>query len=220
MWGKSSLMNRLVEQKLSIVTPLAQTTRERCWAIDTRDGVQMVFVDTPGLVDPRYLLHRDMPREQATPTSSCLLIDAARGRPEFRDELLALAAAARRSCWWSPTRSTWPSPEQREAVRAGPKECAGAGAVRGLGRDGEGSGAARARWPSGSGRPSSTPKTTSARSRCASSWPTGARDHLRAAREGGPVQRGGEGGGVPRERLARRTFARWCSWSGPRRRPS
>ena len=61
--GKSSLMNRLVEQKLSIVTPLAQTTRERVLGIDTRGGVQMVFVDTPGLVDPRYLLHRAMMHE-------------------------------------------------------------------------------------------------------------------------------------------------------------
>jgi len=58
--GKSSLMNRLLDQKLSIVTPLAQTTRERVLGIDTRDEVQMVFVDTPGLVDPRYLLHRAM----------------------------------------------------------------------------------------------------------------------------------------------------------------
>jgi GTPase len=58
--GKSSLMNRLLDQKLSIVTPLAQTTRERVMGIDTRDNVQMVFVDTPGLVDPRYLLHRAM----------------------------------------------------------------------------------------------------------------------------------------------------------------
>jgi GTP-binding protein Era len=58
--GKSSLMNRLVEQKLSIVTPFAQTTRERVLGIDSRDGVQMIFLDTPGLVDPRYLLHRAM----------------------------------------------------------------------------------------------------------------------------------------------------------------
>jgi GTPase len=58
--GKSSLLNRLLDQKLSIVTPLPQTTRERVVGIDTRDGVQMVFLDTPGLVEPRYLLHSSM----------------------------------------------------------------------------------------------------------------------------------------------------------------
>jgi GTPase len=60
--GKSSLLNRLLEQKLSIVTALPQTTRERVVGIDTRDAVQMIFIDTPGLVDPRYLLHESMLR--------------------------------------------------------------------------------------------------------------------------------------------------------------
>lgn len=58
--GKSSLLNRFLGSKLSIVTAAAQTTRERVVGIDTRDGVQIVFVDTPGLVDPAYLLHRSM----------------------------------------------------------------------------------------------------------------------------------------------------------------
>jgi len=58
--GKSSLLNRLLEQKLSIVAPLPQTTRERVVGIDTRDGVQVVFLDTPGLVDPKYLLQSSM----------------------------------------------------------------------------------------------------------------------------------------------------------------
>lgn len=96
--GKSSLMNRLVEQKLSIVTPLAQTTRERVLGIDTRDGVQMVFMDTPGLVDPRYLLHRAMMHEATEVIGDAdvvvLLVDAAQGAPEFRDELLELVRSA------------------------------------------------------------------------------------------------------------------------------
>jgi GTP-binding protein Era len=58
--GKSSLLNALLEQKLSIVSAFAQTTRERVVGIDTRGGVQMIFLDTPGLVDPAYLLHRSM----------------------------------------------------------------------------------------------------------------------------------------------------------------
>lgn len=58
--GKSSLLNRLLGSKLSIVTPFAQTTRERVIGLDTRDGIQMVFVDTPGIVRPAYLLHRSL----------------------------------------------------------------------------------------------------------------------------------------------------------------
>ncbi|HEY0020975.1 MAG TPA: GTPase Era [Longimicrobium sp.] len=99
--GKSSLMNQLVEQKLSIVTPLAQTTRERVLGIDTRDGVQMVFVDTPGLVEPRYLLHKAMLHQAMDVITDAdvvlLLVDAAAsaGVPEFSDDVLGLLQRAR-----------------------------------------------------------------------------------------------------------------------------
>jgi GTP-binding protein Era len=58
--GKSTLMNALIGEKLSIVTSREQTTRERVLGLLTEGGVQMVFVDTPGLLEPRYLLHRSM----------------------------------------------------------------------------------------------------------------------------------------------------------------
>lgn len=91
--GKSSLMNQLVEQKLSIVTPLAQTTRERVMGIDTRDGVQMVFLDTPGLVDPRYLLHRAMLHIALEGLRDAdvvfLLVDASAEIPQFHEDVLA-----------------------------------------------------------------------------------------------------------------------------------
>lgn len=99
--GKSSLMNRLVDQKLSIVTPLAQTTRERVLGIDTRDGVQMVFVDTPGLVEPKYLLHRAMLHAATEVIGDAdvvlLLIDAAaqHGIPEFSPDVMQLLGRAR-----------------------------------------------------------------------------------------------------------------------------
>lgn len=99
--GKSSLMNRLVDQKLSIVTPLAQTTRERVLGIDTRDGVQMVFVDTPGLVEPRYLLHRAMLHAATEVITDAdvvlLLIDAAaqQGIPEFSPDVMHLLSRAK-----------------------------------------------------------------------------------------------------------------------------
>jgi GTPase len=58
--GKSSLLNAMIGEKLSIVTPRAQTTREKVLGILTENGVQIVFVDTPGLLEPSYALHKSM----------------------------------------------------------------------------------------------------------------------------------------------------------------
>ena len=58
--GKSSLMNAMIGEKLSIVTPRAQTTRDKVMGIYTHEDAQIVFVDTPGLLEPSYALHRSM----------------------------------------------------------------------------------------------------------------------------------------------------------------
>src|SRR4029079_10587566 len=58
--GKSTLLNRIVGERLSIVTPKAQTTRDRIVGIRTEGETQMVVYDTPGLLQPRYALHRAM----------------------------------------------------------------------------------------------------------------------------------------------------------------
>jgi GTP-binding protein Era len=58
--GKSSLMNAMIGEKLSIVTPRAQTTRDKVMGLYTHEGAQIVFVDTPGLLEPSYALHRSM----------------------------------------------------------------------------------------------------------------------------------------------------------------
>jgi GTP-binding protein Era len=58
--GKSTLLNRLIGQKLSIVSPKPQSTRDRVVGILTREDTQMVLLDTPGLLDPQYELQRTM----------------------------------------------------------------------------------------------------------------------------------------------------------------
>lgn len=58
--GKSTLMNCMVGEKLSIVTPRMQTTRLRIMGIVNSDDYQIVFSDTPGIIKPRYKMQEAM----------------------------------------------------------------------------------------------------------------------------------------------------------------
>lgn len=58
--GKSTLMNALVGEKLSIVTAKAQTTRHRIMGIVNEDNWQIVYSDTPGIIKPHYKLQESM----------------------------------------------------------------------------------------------------------------------------------------------------------------
>ncbi len=58
--GKSTIMNALVGENLSIITSKAQTTRHRIMGIVNGEDFQIVYSDTPGILDPNYKLHESM----------------------------------------------------------------------------------------------------------------------------------------------------------------
>ena len=58
--GKSTLLNALMGEKMAIVSHKVQTTRHRIKAILTTDDYQIVFSDTPGIIEPKYKLHEKM----------------------------------------------------------------------------------------------------------------------------------------------------------------
>ena len=58
--GKSTLMNALMGEKMAIVSHKVQTTRHRIKAILTNDQYQVIFSDTPGIIEPKYKLHEKM----------------------------------------------------------------------------------------------------------------------------------------------------------------
>jgi GTP-binding protein Era len=58
--GKSSLMNKLMGENISIITPKAQTTRHRIMGILNGNDYQIVYSDTPGILEPKYSLHDAM----------------------------------------------------------------------------------------------------------------------------------------------------------------
>ena len=83
--GKSTLLNRLVGEKLSIVSPKPQSTRQRVVGIRTDRDVQMVLLDTPGLLNPAYALQsamRSLAREALNDADVIVyLADAEAGLP-------------------------------------------------------------------------------------------------------------------------------------------
>ena len=91
--GKSTLLNRLVGAKISIVTPKVQTTRASVIGIVTRDEVQLVFIDTPGIFIPKQRLQRAMVEAAWSGAqkadSIILLMDANTGFSEDTDRVLA-----------------------------------------------------------------------------------------------------------------------------------
>ncbi|PJA23712.1 MAG: GTPase Era [Alphaproteobacteria bacterium CG_4_10_14_0_2_um_filter_63_37] len=90
--GKSTLLNRLVGQKIAITTPKPQTTRNRITGVVHREGGQLVLVDTPGLHKAQSRLHRMMVATAMRAAEEvdlvAFLVDVAQGVSEYDKVLL------------------------------------------------------------------------------------------------------------------------------------
>ncbi len=83
--GKSTMLNTLIGEKLAIVSHKVQTTRHRIKAILTGSDHQIIFSDTPGIIEPRYKLHEKMMQAvkgSLEDADLALLITDARENPE------------------------------------------------------------------------------------------------------------------------------------------
>jgi GTP-binding protein Era len=81
--GKSTLLNRIMERKVSIVSDKAQTTRHQVRGVVNREGAQLVFVDTPGISKPRTALGTRLNEAAVAARNDvdvvCLVLDARAG---------------------------------------------------------------------------------------------------------------------------------------------
>ena len=93
--GKSTLMNRLVGERMSIITPKAQTTRHRITGIVNTPDYQIVFSDTPGVLKPRYKMQEAMlefSQEALTDADILLYVTDVVEDPEKNADFLAKVA--------------------------------------------------------------------------------------------------------------------------------
>jgi GTP-binding protein Era len=88
--GKSTLMNVLIGEKLSIITHKAQTTRHRILGILNKDDYQIVFSDTPGIIKPTYKLQESMMNfvQSAFQDADVLIYMVEMGEKQLKDKAL------------------------------------------------------------------------------------------------------------------------------------
>jgi GTP-binding protein Era len=101
--GKSTLVNTLVGTKVTIVSPKVQTTRSRVRGVALKDAAQIVFIDTPGVFQPKRRLERSMVAAAwdgaADADLVLVVVDAARGLDDDTQAILdGLRAQDRRDC--------------------------------------------------------------------------------------------------------------------------
>jgi GTP-binding protein Era len=136
--GKSTLLNRILGEKISITSPKPQTTRHRVAGIYTQESAQAVFLDTPGILDPAYALQRALAGEVVKSLEGAdlvLFLRDAYHRAEQVDatdplglgpeERALLARAGRAPAFFVLTKADLLSPEEidtlLEAIRRDPR---------------------------------------------------------------------------------------------------
>jgi GTP-binding protein Era len=94
--GKSTLLNRMVGQKLSIVSRKAQSTRDRVVGIHTTPAAQMIVFDTPGLIEPKYALQEVMRSTALVAVADAdviaYIVDTTAGPPQRFEEAAGLSS--------------------------------------------------------------------------------------------------------------------------------
>jgi GTPase len=98
--GKSTLMNCVIGEQLSVVTPLPQTTRQNLKGIYTTDSMQLVFVDTPGIHKGKYVFNDSMIHEVRNVIKEkgldviCYMVDVSREFGEEEDTVASIIGSA------------------------------------------------------------------------------------------------------------------------------
>ncbi len=99
--GKSTLLNALLDMRISITSPRPQTTRQNVLGILNDPKMQVVFLDTPGMVKPKYALHKRMNKQINTALSDAdlliMIIDASAHKHPAEIDLQRIKAASANS---------------------------------------------------------------------------------------------------------------------------
>ncbi|HEY6089720.1 MAG TPA: GTPase Era [Gemmatimonadaceae bacterium] len=121
--GKSTLLNRIVGQKLSITSPKPQSTRDRIVGIYTTPDAQLVILDTPGLLNPKYPLQQAMRSTAVRALDEAdviiYLADATEGHPPSLAEAADLTDAPKAPVIVALNKSDTLSRAQRDDLRTG-----------------------------------------------------------------------------------------------------
>lgn len=95
--GKSTLMNAVLKQKISIVTDKPQTTRHKIVGVLSGENFQIIFLDTPGLISPKYLLHEVMMKFASSALDDAdivlFLVDAEKAKARLQESAKVIERA-------------------------------------------------------------------------------------------------------------------------------